>query len=839
MRPTPADPQPPASPARGTAWARFVAAHLYDYPAAATALWLGIAAAGLIATAFSLHGLRLLGWDDVAPVQLGVAFVVVAAFFPVQIPRTKYSIGIADVFVFVLLSLHGAPVAALAAGAEAAVLTCRTSKRLTSRVSSPAVAVVAMLGCGLLFEALAGLLVRWGLATGTARLAALPLVALPYFAATTLPLLGLMAVKTGQRMSLRGWARGYSWYGALLIVSALIAGVLALNATQFGPAVIAVTAAGTLAAVFLVNHSLQHHERERSQQEARIVEAEKDARLNQLRFGAAFSQAAIGMAIVMPDGRIHQVNDALGRLFGCDPARLVGMAFEDLLLPSDVPLFCRSVEAMASSSVPFSVELRCAVGNSGELWVSLHCSRFIEPGSDGCGVIYQLHDITARRQAEGELHYVAYHDTLTDLANRNCFNERLGLAVERSRTDAGWRFAVIFLDLDRFKVVNDSLGHAAGNVVLREAARRLRLVARPGDLVSRLGGDEFAVLIEGTDGADHATVLAQQMLQVLGEPMVVNSTELIPRASLGLTFSDMGYRTVEEVMRDADLAMYEAKAGGRHRLAVFESSMHQRVAEKLKLETDLRHAIGEGQLSLVYQPLFELESHRIVGFEALCRWMHPERGPIDPGVFVALAEESGHIGHLTAWLIDEAAGQLAAWQAAHPPLGHLTMHVNISGRDICDRTLVTTLKDVLDRHALPNGALTLEITETTLMTELAASLEVLKALRELGVKFSIDDFGTGYSSLAYLSTLPIESLKIDRSFVMGLEDKPHNVEIVRAVLNLGRSLGKTVIAEGIETPEQLGLLKELGVPLGQGYLMSRPLKANAVDELLARTVMHA
>jgi diguanylate cyclase (GGDEF)-like protein len=403
--------------------------------------------------------------------------------------------------------------------------------------------------------------------------------------------------------------------------------------------------------------------------------------------------------------------------------------------------------------------------------------------------------------------------------------------VERSRVDARERFAVMFLDLDRFKIVNDSLGHIAGDRLLQTVAERLRGCVRPRDLVARLGGDEFAVLLEDVASPETGMQLAHRVLQALSEPVSLNGTELVPGASIGITFSDLGYRTVDEVLRDADLAMYEAKAGGRGRVALFDSSMHERVAEKLALEADLRHAIGEGQLSAHYQPIYALQPLRLVGFEALVRWVHPTRGFVSPAVFVALAEESGHIEALTAWVLEEGLAQLAQWRAL-PGSSHLSLNVNISSRDLERADLAEQVQALLLRHGLPAQALTLEITETTLMNRLEAALQTMGRLRALGVGFSIDDFGTGYSSLSYLSTLPIDSLKIDRSFVMGLHDAPQNVEIVRAVLHLAQSLGRRVVAEGLETAEQLATLRQLGVGYGQGYLLSRPLPAEQAQALL-------
>ncbi len=488
-----------------------------------------------------------------------------------------------------------------------------------------------------------------------------------------------------------------------------------------------------------------------------------------------------------------------------------------------------------SAENAFSMEMQVRRSNGEAIWVAVHCSQYEDPSGSGHCLIYQVQDINPRRLAEGRLHHIAYHDGLTDLANRHGFHERLALAVQKTRRDASQRFAVLYLDLDRFKVVNDSLGHTAGNELLREVGARLRGCVRPGDLVARLGGDEFAVLTEGIHDAQTGVRLAESVLDELGRPMELSGTEVLPGVSVGITFSDHGHRTVDEVLRDADLAMYEAKAAGGGRVAVFDSSMHERVADKMALEGDLRRAIGDGQLSVHFQPIYQLEPYRLTGFEALARWVHPQRGPVSPAVFIALAEESGHIEELTDWVIDHAMAQLARWKRALPAAQHLRMHVNISARDLARISLVSHVKQVLQRHHATPGSLTLELTETTLMGRLDVALRTMALLQAAEVRFSIDDFGVGFSSLAYLSALPIDSLKIDRSFVMALHEKPQNVEIVRAVLTLAQSLGRKVIAEGIETGDQLALLRQLGVREGQGYLLSRPLRGEQVLDLLVVT----
>jgi len=757
-----------------------------------------------------------------------------AGGFPIQIPRTHFSLGVADIFTFTLLLTLGAPAATLAAGAESALGVWRSSKRLTSRLSTPAANMAAMTICGLAFD-----LLRAGLAhlmrPEAADLLAVCMVALLPFAISTLSLMSVVLIKRGQRIRLRDWFESYSWVGAVYLGSAIAAGVLHLNALHFGAAVIGVAAVAVLAFAGLLRVSLRRQELEHEAQEARIAEAQREAEVSQQRFVSSFSHAGVGMAIVDPQGCMVQVNRALCSLLGRDEATLVGAPFESLLYRGDSELFQRRTSLHNGEQDPaFSMELRCLGAQGVQLWVALHCSRFDDAGGTGTCRIYQLHDITSRRHAESRLQHIAYHDSLTDLANRNCFQERLSGAVERSRLDAQVRFAVLFLDLDRFKVVNDSLGHMAGNELLREVANRLRDCVRPVDLVARLGGDEFAILLDGLHTLDQGMRLAERVLASLMRPMSIDGTEVVPGASVGITLSDLGYRTVDEVLRDADLAMYAAKSAGRGRVVMFDHSMHERIADKLALEADLRRAIGAGQLSVAYQPLYDLEPYRLSGFEALARWKHPERGWISPAVFIALAEEAGHIEALSQWVIDEAVRQLAEWHAAAPHLAELGMHVNISGRDLAQPGLVDYVRDVLRRHQLAPVHLTLEITETTLMGQLDVSMAALRALCELGIHFSIDDFGTGYSSLAYLSTLPIDSLKIDRSFVMGMTGKPENVEIVRAVLTLGNSLGKRVIAEGIETVEQLEILRELGVPCGQGYLLARPLRPDQVLELLVK-----
>ncbi len=819
-----------ATSGQGT-WQRFAAKHLFDYNTSTRYFWLILVCAGAVACGWATWQ-TLSNSNAITMTLLAVAVATLAALAPVQIPRTKHSVCLADVCHLAALALLGPAAAVLASGAEALAATMKTSRRVSSRLASPAANMTAMAIAGLLYQGLEPWL-RFALGAESALVIGLGCAAMVMYLGCTLPLWAITVLKASRRLSLREWFSSFAWFGAIAQISALLAALLVINTRLYGPGLIVAVAALVTAAMYLLRVSFAQREAEQSAQDQQLAEAHQEAILNQQRFTAAFTHAAVGMAIVGTNRQMLQVNRALAQLLGAPEKALLKRSFEDFLNPGDVRLLERLLHDLAQApDETFTVQLRCQRGDGEEVWIALHCSRFDDPGSAGPCVIYQLHDITSRHLAEQRLHHIAFHDSLTDLANRACFTDRLAAAVERSQIDSSARFAVLFLDLDRFKMVNDSLGHQAGNELLVQVANRLRQCVRPLDLVARLGGDEFAVLCEGLDDQDHARTLATRLGTTLAQPLAIHGTEVIPGASIGITFGDLGHRTVDEILRDADLAMYEAKAAGRGRVAVFDASMHERIADRLALEADLRHAIGAGKLTAVFQPIFSLSPMRLAGFEALARWEHPTRGPINPAVFIALAEEAGHIESVTRWMIEHAVGQLARWRRDFPEHSRLTMNVNLSSRDLVNPELVGFVEQTLAQHSLPPELLTLEITETTLMNRLQPALATLQALRAMGVHFSIDDFGTGYSSLAYLSTLPIDSLKIDRSFVLGMDNGSQNVEIVRTILKLGHTLGKTVVAEGIETAEQLQHLQRLGVDKGQGYLMSRPLPAERVREVL-------
>ncbi|HYW49974.1 MAG TPA: EAL domain-containing protein [Gemmatimonadaceae bacterium] len=449
--------------------------------------------------------------------------------------------------------------------------------------------------------------------------------------------------------------------------------------------------------------------------------------------------------------------------------------------------------------------------------------------------VYQtvLRDVSERKRLERELVHQAFHDGLTGLANRALFHDRVAHALVRSlRSESATRdrCAVIFLDLDDFKSVNDSLGHAAGDAVLATVAKRLLGTTRSCDTVARLGGDEFALLLEDVHAELDAIVTAQRIVQVMRAPVLVGGVQVSIGASVGLAIA-MDGDDLDALLRNADLALYTAKSRGKAQYVAFEPAMHAAARDRALLEADLRPALERGEMHVMYQPIVDLIDGRQTGVEALLRWTHPTRGPVPPDVFIPVAEDIGIIGVLGRWVLREACWQLRAWDKAFPSQ-RLSIGVNVSGRQLEDSRLVSHVREALEASGIPAGRLILEITESVMMRDSAMALERLRALKSLGVQLAIDDFGTGYSSLAYLREFPVDILKIDKSFIDSMSDAGNESVIANAIVSLGESLSLRTVAEGIEDVTQLRRLAELGCQHGQGYLFARPLSANDISSRL-------
>lgn len=433
-------------------------------------------------------------------------------------------------------------------------------------------------------------------------------------------------------------------------------------------------------------------------------------------------------------------------------------------------------------------------------------------------------EIADRKRAEAQLLYNASHDELTSLPNRALFMKRLQLALMRMSVGKVCTSVVLFLDLDRFKLINDSFGHFVGDELLRAIARRLKNCLHDGDLIARFGGDEFTILLENVRDTDAAIGLAEQIQTALASPFVLDGREVFTTVSIGIAVSHDGWELPEDILRNADIAMYRAKHSGRARYAVFDAAMHTQAVALWQLETDLRRAVERQDFHLHYQPIIRLSTGKILGFEALIRWQHPEQGAIPPTQFIPLAEETGLIAPIGRWVLLEACRQLRQWQSERSDCQNpLTINVNLSVKQFMQPDLTAQVRQILQETGLDASSLKLEITESAIMEDAASAAVTLMQLKDLGVQLCMDDFGTGYSSLSYLHRFPIDVLKIDRSFINEIGMRKQNLEIIRAIVTLAHSLSMAVVAEGIETTEQLALLRSLDCEFGQGYLFSKPV----------------
>lgn len=446
-------------------------------------------------------------------------------------------------------------------------------------------------------------------------------------------------------------------------------------------------------------------------------------------------------------------------------------------------------------------------------------------------VITAFQDITARKQAERQLIHNALHDSLTGLPNRELLNQRLEHALQHAQESEAYQFALLFLDLDRFKVVNDSLGHLMGDQVLVKIAALLTELVSPDDTVARLGGDEYVVLLAAIAAPAAATQVAERILQALEMPLTLGDRAVVITTSIGIIGDTTGYHSPVDLLRDADIAMYQAKANGKSRYEVFTPELRAAASQRLHLENDLRHAIALNELRLVYQPIVALDTGHLIGCEALMRWHHTHEGLISPAVFIPIAEESGLITTLSIWALNSACLQLADWQARFPQQDLPKISINLSAKDLHEGLLLA-LSAILQETGIPPAYLNLEITESVLIYRVPETVAVLEALKRLGVSLSIDDFGTGYSSLNYLYRLPVDYLKVDQSFIQGMNRRERNYRIVETIITLSDQLQIAAIAEGIETTDQLQELRSLGCELGQGYYFSRPVSADQITALL-------
>ncbi len=806
--------------------------------------WMVSAILGSVILSVCSAKLYLLDRTSLLILFLLTLVVIFSGLFPVRILGTHSVITPTEVYLFLIALMFGGAAATCVAAVDSFAATCKSSSRWVTRIAALTTNATAMYVSSEIFLGLQKSLAPRAISTHLKHFAALMLFAVVYFFLNSFLMSTHSALRQGHAIFSLWW-NNYAWAGTTYLASGVVAGLIYLGLQDYGIVVLLATVP-MVATVFMTFrfYFKQAEERENNHRQ-RTNAAEMQAilaqnhllemRISEERFRSAFDYAAIGMALVSTEGKWLQVNQSIGKILGYSEAELLSTDFQSLTHPEDLDIVCRSIaQLLSGENTVTQLEHRFLHSFGHEVWVSLNVALIDASQHALPGLIFQIQNINDRKRAEERLLHDAFHDALTGLPNRALFLDHLEMAIARYQRHKDRAFAVLFLDCDRFKIVNDSLGHLAGDELLIEVARRLSGNIRLGDTVARLGGDEFTILLEDIHALEEALSLAERIQKALSTPIKIGGNEVSMTASIGIAFSNNNYAKPEDVLRDADTAMYQAKSQGKARHTVFDQNMHTVAIRQLQLETDLRHATERHELNLVFQPIVSLQNAKLLGFEALLRWRHPELGHISPAEFIPIAEETGMIIEIGQWVMLQSCLQLKSWE--RQGYGDLIMSINFSGKQLAHTTAVSSVLEALSCTQVNPENLKLEITESVVMENIELSIHKLDQIRKIGVKLSIDDFGTGYSSLSYLHRLPTDTLKIDRSFVMRMVENKENAEIVKTIVTLGKTLRMDVTAEGVETYDQLRQLQELGVECGQGYLFSKPLEVNDATKILTREI---
>jgi diguanylate cyclase (GGDEF)-like protein/PAS domain S-box-containing protein len=567
--------------------------------------------------------------------------------------------------------------------------------------------------------------------------------------------------------------------------------------------------------------------------EEKVRERTAELRESEMKYRTIFENTGAATIIVENDMIISLANSEFANISGFEKNEIEHVKSWLHFIDEKTQRKIRNGEAVPDPLEPGQIvpNFDCKFIDKDSIQKDMLCTLAAIPGSDKS--VVSLADITELKEAERQISHQAFHDTLTNLPNRALFMEHLTMAVKRAKRRDDYRFAVLYLDIDRFKLVNDSLGHSVGDSLLEAFASRIQASLRDIDTLARFGGDEFVILLEDIENSEYASGVADRLQQELKRPFMVEGKEVFAPASFGVVLNTKDYNQPEDIIRDSDAAMYHAKENGKAQYKVFDKTLHKKASHLLQRETDLRKSIHRNEFENHYQPIVDLRTSSLVGFESLIRWNHPQLGLIYPDSFISIAEETGLIVPITQLIAQQACEDLCHWQKQLKDQLKLTMNINISSKHFQSPTLLDEIKEILGTTGMPPEQLKLEITETALMEDADETIRLVHRLKDFGIKLVIDDFGTGYSSLSYLQRLPIDALKVDRSFVSRIKNEPDgNRNIVEAIISLAHRLNMTVVAEGVETEEQLAILLEMNCQFGQGYLFSKPLSKPNVDKLI-------
>ncbi|MCO6511021.1 MAG: EAL domain-containing protein [Aridibacter famidurans] len=803
---------------------------------------LGSIAVGSLCILHALYAIPY-GEIDLYLVALAALTLLVGTRISIQIPRFKSHIAVSDTFIFLALILYGGEIAVVLAAAEAFLSSWRFCKRKITVFTNATVMAICTTIVAHVMEwsgLLAGLKETTRTGDTNIFIIALSVMALLQFVSNT-TFAAIYGALKSNRPVFDVWRSTFLWTFVTYAVGAASAGALFLLNQYIGFSVVIATFPVILLVymsykMYLENVEMSLAQAEQAKKHAKALETQSIAlRESEERFRSAFDNAPIGIALISSTGNWLKVNHALSDILGYSNEEFLETDFQSMTYAADLGDTLVKIHQLLNDKIQScQLEQRFIHKNGHPVWTSWSASPVEQVGSEEKLLIFQILDITDKKLAEKKLQYEATHDSLTDLPNRALFMSRLESAVETARRNPSYEVTLLFIDLDRFKLVNDSLGHYIGDQLLIGIAERLKECLRPTDLVARLGGDEFVILVEGKGEGEDAVSIAERVQEKFVEPFDVGGHEVYSSASIGILNLGDKHFSAEDMMRDADTAMYHAKKAGKGRHEIFDPKMHEVAKETLELETDMRRAVDNDEFTVFYQPIYSLATDETVGFEALARWNHATRGYIPPNDFIPIAEELGLIHELGEQILFKACTQMSSLLSDPDRDEPLILSVNISCKQFASPDFVERVKKVLDDTGFPPRMLKLEITESVFLEHRENAVRMLTELRTLGVEIDIDDFGTGYSNLNYLTQLPISTLKIDRSFIDSMDKEDRNLEIVQTIIALASSLGIKVIAEGVENDEQLRKLRSLNCGGAQGFYFSRPMNLDSVREFLRK-----
>jgi diguanylate cyclase (GGDEF)-like protein/PAS domain S-box-containing protein len=785
---------------------------------------------GISVFLYSLVNLPLpkLGWEFCL---IGILTLAVGSRISLNFELFKSTISISDVFIYLTAILFGGEVATVLVTVEAYISSSRFTKRAEFRAFNAGILAVSIFAAYKITFVFFGSLAE----------AAQNEITLNLFGATGVLIVShylvnssVVATSTALRTDkpvFETWREFYSWMFFPFLASGSVA-LIAVNIIRISGFFAFLTILPVVGIIYFSYRSQQGRLQAVTEKAVQAKQHLVEMTESEARFRSAFSNAPIGMALISNDCKWLQTNQSLGEIFGYEPQELVEKQFRDYLHPGDLVNFNSNIGLLLQWKInSYHAELRYFDRHGNEIITQTSISHAGE--GDEARLICQIQNITARHRAEEKLKHDAFYDSLTNLFNRTKLIQNLNEAIERAKNEPGYKFCAIFVDLDRFKLINDSIGHNIGDQLLVAVSQRIKNCLPQNSTLARLGSDEFFILLE-TSSLKPSKIedIAQEILSQVSLEYLITGHQINITAGIGVVSYEPLHETAEEFLRDSDSALHIAKSRGRSTYVFFDAEMREIATNRMKLEKELVRAVERKEFFLVYQPIISLENKGLVGFEALVRWQHPTLGLVPPNDFISLAEENGTIVQIGQFVLDEACRQLKVWQKELSCELPLTISVNVSAKQLLQKNFFAEVLDTLGHHRILPRQIKLEITESVVVDNNDIVVSILRQFRAIGVKLSMDDFGTGYSSLSYLHRLPIDTLKIDRSFISLMTEETESSEIVRTILLLAKNLNLDVVAEGIETLAQQDILKDLNCDYGQGYYFSRPLTVEPAKQFI-------